>query len=738
MLFLPGIEGSRLYEGTGCGAPAEEKLWEPLASVSRLLLGAGDAKVKKLSLNASGKSVCSDVYVKTGDIIDAVGGSDIYRPLIDSMDALVASTSIRMSAWEPVAYDWRLSLDDLFTKGAERGGRIYYEEATDTPYIAQELRRLAQTSKTGKVTIIAHSNGGLVAKALLAKLGDDEAARLVDKLILVGAPQSGAPEDIGSLLVGYNAGIYKFWFPIVSNAAARLFAQNSPMAYHLIPSSAYLSSIIDEPAHPVVHFAGSAYEKQRTAYGNSLVTRNALDDFLLAAAGDRTQASDSDILDAKILNPTLIAYANATHDALDSWTPPTGIEVDQIAGWGNDTVAGIQFYTRERSPLSADAAAALPQALYRPLFTEDGDGTVPTPSALQMASSTNVKRWWVDLTHSGITHASIFSSLDLRSFISNLLRKTVAVLPPSISKGPPISSSSKKLIFILHSPLTLQLSDSSGNTTGLSSDGSISQNIPGAEYGQFGETQYLIAPQGSQYQLNLAGQGSGTFSLDMQESSGGTVINTTSITGVPTTEHTLATLSLSDGIDTASALSVDLNGDGTSVLSVAPKAGETVMYEPPPPPPPPPPQPPAPPPAQASGGGGGGSISFSPAPAPQPTSALQLAPPQPPSLAPSSPTSAPTAQPAPSFAPPAPLPVSEPAPQPSQSVSEPAGETAPPPIAFSSKEPASSTTDANTQHPNTSQTASVYAASQQSLFSGIARAVYTSFHNVLVFLIGLF
>ena len=33
VLFLPGIEGSRLYEGTGCGKTPEEKLWEPFDSI---------------------------------------------------------------------------------------------------------------------------------------------------------------------------------------------------------------------------------------------------------------------------------------------------------------------------------------------------------------------------------------------------------------------------------------------------------------------------------------------------------------------------------------------------------------------------------------------------------------------------------------------------------------------------------------------------------------------------------
>ena len=88
-----------------------------------------------------------------------------------------------------IPYDWRLTPDQILDKGAEVApGKISYLVATSSPYIIQELKRLAATSKTKKVTIIAHSNGGLVTKRLIEKLGVD-AATLVDKVIFVAVPQ---------------------------------------------------------------------------------------------------------------------------------------------------------------------------------------------------------------------------------------------------------------------------------------------------------------------------------------------------------------------------------------------------------------------------------------------------------------------------------------------------------------------------------------------------------------------
>lgn len=632
VLFLPGIEGSRLYEGTGCGKSAEEKLWDPIdgsgvGALLGILRGTGDAKVADLELDANGDSACTDVYAKEGDILDTVGGTAIYGSLMREMDELQSEGTI--ADWEPVAYDWRLSLDALLANGAERGGNIYYEEATSTPYIEQTLRALAKSSKTGRVTIIAHSNGGLVAKALLDRLGGTEAAQLVDKVIMVAVPQAGAPSDIGSMLVGYNAGIYKLkgLLSIVSNAAARAFTQNAPMAYHLLPSEKYLASIIEEPAHPVVHFSGDAFSAEKAAYGNSIVTLPALDDFLLAKNGEREKPAQNDLTRAEVLSPSLIEYANDVHATLDAWAPPDGIEVDQIAGWGVDTVAGIDFYTQP----GTDAVTALsPLRAYRPIMIEDGDGTVPVPSALLMPESERVKRYWVDLysyykdTKIKRAHADVFEISSLQDFIRDRIEGNAAALPAYFSTAQPEPvAAGKALTFFLHSPLTLELTDASGRTTGLASDGSIAQDIPGSVYGEFGEVKYVSVPAGD-YQLAMHGQASGNFSLDIQESVDGEVTAVSTIANVPTTSSTLAALTIAGGVETASALSVDLRGDGSSVVEIAPEVGAVVKYAP---------EPPAPEPVlapePASSAGGGAAVYHAPrsVPAVASTTAPEVAPP---------------------------------------------------------------------------------------------------------------
>lgn len=537
VLFLPGIKGSRLYDSAG------NKLWEPF----------GNHDVEALMLDASGKSLDPDIRTKPRDVVDTVAGfTDIYGSFMQFMDGLTEDDII--NDWLALPYDWRLSLPDIVASVLEP--EVFIPLSED-PYSRTVLDELAGTSKTGKVTIVAHSNGGLVAKELMRTLGDAETARLIDDVIFVGVPQSGAPQALGALLYGYKEGL-PWWFPgIVSTATARSFAENAPMGYHLLPSETYFRDTEDI----LVSFdAKQAYAEERAAYGATLDSAGELRAFALAKDGGREKPPSLNYADADVLNASLLSYTESLHADIDAWTPPLSIDVHQIAGWGEDTVSGIEYY--EQCLLS------FCRERYRPTFIEDGDGVVPTASALMMHETEGVNRYWLNLHDINDktfdrNHGTLLTVNDLQLTIKDILTGVEDPLREHVTESRPSKSDRKSFRFFLHSPLTLDLYDKNGAHVG---DGS--EEIPGAEYGQFGDVQYLLAPAGPEYDLELIGFDTGTFSLDIQELEGGAIVASTTFVDLPVTAETVGALKVHEDLQSSGPLIVDVDGDGAADLSL--------------------------------------------------------------------------------------------------------------------------------------------------------------------------
>ncbi len=524
-------------------------------------------------MDAHGKSVHSTVYAKDEDIVSDAFGSKFYSTFVSEMKAKEAAGAYG-TGWrfKPIAYDWRLSLPDIVGSGVERGNRIYYGEATDAPYIEEQLRELASTSPTGKVTILAHSNGGLVAKALMQKLGDSEASRLIDKVVLVDTPQSGAPRALGAVLYGDQEGLPGMAnMPniLMSTAHAREFALNDPMAYHLLPSAPYSNAI--NFSYPLIRFGNdSLLQKERDAYGETISTAGELHRFLLAEEGGRSMPATDDLQTPNILNSELLSYAEEVHATLDAWQPPPGIDVYQIIGNDIDTISGIDIYeTPDKS--------GQPKLAYRPLFTKDGDGTVTVPSEGLMNSVGSVHSVWVDLKSlsSGgqpYSHANIMEADEVQVLLKAVMFN-ISPLPFSIHAPPPADAPEKRIAFFLHSPVSISVTSADGKRTGVNSDGSTREEIPDSVSGTFGEVKYVVVPAGVSYTLNLAGDSTGSFTFDMEDLADNDVIATSTIANVPVTAQTRAEIAINGDIEHTSTLDVDTDGNGTTDFSISPATG---------------------------------------------------------------------------------------------------------------------------------------------------------------------
>lgn len=576
--FLPGLEASKLYVNEN---GEEKRIWQPsLLSDSEYL-----------SLDENGNSIKSGIYTK--DVIDyayVLAKGNIYRSFISNMNDIKDEGLIK--DWAAIPYDWRMSVEEVLNNGYkdENGNIYYFDNQTDfsNPYILSEIKRLAENSDTGKVNIVTHSNGGLVTKELTKRLGD-EASKLIENIIFVAVPQVGTPQAIGSLLHGFDEGLPIKMFPIFFTASeARNLGKNMASAYGLIPSGKYFDSV----STPVISFVESDFLKNWIEkYGKEIKTSSDLYNFIFD--NDREVLETKNELSAiPKLNKKLYDQAINFHNEVDNWEVPEGVTLIEIAGWGEKTLSGIEYYQGIKTEcvsgndISNCTEYNKTQILeYKPKLIIDGDGTVVVPSALATPVSERVKRYWVDLQSYDTflnlerNHADILEVSELNDFIKNIISEDYSLLPKYISSETlQNNSSDESLVFSLHSPLTLDLYDEYGNHTGISTTtNEVEENIPGSRYLEFGELKYIFVPKSTKLDLSMTGYSSGSFTLNIDQYEGDNIIASTTFAGIPSATGTIVTTTILDSdIASSSPLIVDMNGDGKSEISLIPKVNEIV------------------------------------------------------------------------------------------------------------------------------------------------------------------
>jgi len=187
VVFIPGIEASRLYSKNILSY--KDQLWEPNNNLD----------VEDLYLDTAGSSTkevfTEDVIGKTNICGGCIFDQDIYQDFENSLDSLKAGGII--NDWKAFPYDWRLDLNTTIDAGAQLSDGVF-QKITDL------LSAEAATSRTGKVSIVTHSNGGLVLKLLLVKLekqkqiGESTLIDKIDQVVMVAAPQYGTPLAIAA------------------------------------------------------------------------------------------------------------------------------------------------------------------------------------------------------------------------------------------------------------------------------------------------------------------------------------------------------------------------------------------------------------------------------------------------------------------------------------------------------------------------------------------------------------
>ncbi len=558
ILFLPGIMGSRLYEqGQQCGDFGQEQ--ERWYSIT-------DCEQERLFLDEQGNSK-NDIYTKFQD--DAIaqtvsylgaGRESLYKSFIENMSAL---ENKEFSEFKPFPYDWRLRLDQQLQTVKNENNEIRYDGSISyrDGLLYQLLSSMARLSYNGKVTIVAHSNGGLVAKTLMQRLQseNDPLAAKIDNIILIGSPQVGTPDAVTGILQGSEIGSGY----VVSQEVARQLLNDAPFAYHLLPNQQYFDGTGVSVETPVIVFdEGTTTKEFRDRYDADIDSFAELKTFIGGASGRAKPALD-DLYHPEVGNDTLLTYAEDTASRLASWNPGS-TKVYQLIGTGMWTPKTLRYFSGEVCvawvPETGACTRYKPQLMHENYFTRDGDGTVVTPSAAAMAEGTNVSRVWLNLydyndeNRSNIVHRNMMEIDEVSAFVRNIASGSVAGTYRYIGNTNQTTIDEHHLVYRLHSPLDMFVTSDIGTLS------SSTNTIPGAMYRKIGETQYLILPADIQGAvLHLLGLSTGSFTLAVEDWQGDTVTPLRDYRAIPTATSTRVLL---DVASSEQSLQIDLDGDG--------------------------------------------------------------------------------------------------------------------------------------------------------------------------------
>ncbi len=548
VLFLPGIMSSRLYTDGVLGT--ENKLWET----------NGNVDVPKLAMSGSGSSV-NAVYTRDIPASVYLGYVSIYGGFVQYMDTLVDQEVIHQ--WKPFAYDWRYSVDDIANNGTQ-----YQNEVKN---IVDEIELLASSSYSKKVTIIGHSNGGLLAKAAMIRLAALGKTNLVDTVVLLASPQLGTPKAIGSILHGYDQELgYGF---IVDDVVAREAMRNMPGAYGLIPSQEYFTVTTTT----LIRFDNSTSTQLfRNAYGSTIDSLAELSGFMSGEGDSRAEATNLD--EALRANSALVQKELQLHTALDTWAAPAGVRVVEIVGTGLDTVSGFEYrgFTERVCTILGVFSCSI-KNMYKPvpIISQSGDQTVIQQSATGYEGEK--EKYFIDLKNifdtrkeDAVKHFNITENPSIQQLLKNIITSTTSDVD-FITQSPYIAATNR-LMFGSHSPVTLEVVDAQGRRAGRGVKNGIPipiEDIPGSSYFELGSSTYVIVPDGMRYDIVIKGtsQGGLTFSLDTLN--GEVQAPLVSVQVATITPSTTVSVSYTNNV--LGNVSIDQNGDGVTDQVLTPQ-----------------------------------------------------------------------------------------------------------------------------------------------------------------------
>jgi len=478
---VPGIMGSYLYDSNG------GEVWMDLEKMVYNL--SDDDYLNYLMMDMNGSSINN---ILTQDVIRKIEkyhyiNIDILNGLINELTVKGYQENKNLFVFP---YDWRQSID-----------------LTATQLNRKILDVLSQTG-SHNVNIIAHSMGGLVAKAYMkAYIGQEK----IDKFIDIATPHFGVPKAFKALEYGDNLGIKV----ILSKNRIKIISQNMPSVYELLPSASY-------------------YDSGHIDYN-----------FVYSDQGFQYDYNDMNSYLGIWNNPVLVNEAKEFHNNIDDYNSYVGdTKTYNIIGCGFATLGKIIKLNREKDHNE-----------YRVDYIS-GDGTVPLKSAEGIPA---YKKYYYD----GVEHMSLPSANGVTQLVNSILddkESQFDLSPYPMSTRSDICQIQGKLI-TYHSPIALHAYDEDGRHVGPDANGDIENQIPGAQYDIIEDNKFVFLPSGHTYRIVGQATGIGAFNSRIETIDNGLVIQTAYYNQIPiTTTNTNVEIIVTDN-QTDYTIKVDQDGD---------------------------------------------------------------------------------------------------------------------------------------------------------------------------------
>lgn len=220
VIFLPGIMGSALRDEYPV---APENVWSVLKAATK--------SYERITLHPDNLNY---EVLEPSRVVKDQAFEFFYRDLIEELRHNLTLDPDNPVPVYPFAYDWRQPLDNTQEQLA-----AFIDEVIGRTSLLRHYNQDGYTAKTGKVSLVAHSMGGLIAAGYI----ESEGLKRIDRVATLASPFRGSLESIAKTAIGVGG------FSLSSGGSReREAARVTPALYHLLPS--YKGAVRSDPGVP--------------------------------------------------------------------------------------------------------------------------------------------------------------------------------------------------------------------------------------------------------------------------------------------------------------------------------------------------------------------------------------------------------------------------------------------------------------------------------------------------------